>query len=113
MSACALANRECIPCKGGIPPLKGGELTSLSGHLHEDWKVVDEHHLIRTFKLKNFREALDFTNAVGEIAEEQNHHPEITLTWGKSTVKIWTHKIDGLTDSDFVLAARVDQLAIK
>ena len=104
-----LAKKECVPCKGGVPPLKGSQLEALHGLLGNDWIVVNEHHLEKEFKFKNFAEALEFTNAVGEIAEEQNHHPDILTTWGKTKVTIWTHKIDGLTESDFIFAAKVEE----
>jgi 4a-hydroxytetrahydrobiopterin dehydratase len=105
-----LAAKECIPCKGGIPPLKGRELADLYSQLGAGWKVVDEHHLEKEFTFKNFREALAFTNQIGELAEQQSHHPDIYLSWGKVGVMIWTHKIDGLTESDFILAAKIDTL---
>jgi 4a-hydroxytetrahydrobiopterin dehydratase len=109
MDACdILAGKECIPCKGGVPPLKGAELRALSGQLGHDWKVVDEHHLEKNFAFKDFKQALDFTNKVGAIAEDQGHHPDIHLAWGKVGVTVWTHKIDGLTESDFVFAAKVE-----
>jgi 4a-hydroxytetrahydrobiopterin dehydratase len=107
----ALAEKECVPCKGGVPPLKGNELRNLASQLNAAWQVIGEHHLEREFKFKDFREALNFTNKVGELAEEQGHHPDIYLSWGKAKVIIWTHKIDGLTESDFVLAAKIDLLA--
>lgn len=105
-----LAIKECIPCKGGIPALKGEALTSLCKKLGGNWTLVDEHHLEKEFKFKDFREALGFTNRVGELAENQKHHPDIFLSWGKVKIKIWTHKINGLTESDFILAAKVDEL---
>lgn len=105
-----LAQKECIPCKGGIPPLKDNDLASLLEKLGEDWYVVQEHHLEKEYKFKNFKEALDFTNKVGELAESQGHHPDIYLAWGKVKLTIWTHKVDGLTESDFILAAKADQL---
>ena len=89
--------------------MKGENLRRLLSELEGGWEVIQDHHLEKTYKFQNFREALDFTNAVGEIAEREGHHPEITLTWGKVTLRIWTHKIDGLTESDFVLAAKADQ----
>jgi 4a-hydroxytetrahydrobiopterin dehydratase len=107
---CELAKKDCIPCKGGVPPLKGEELKSLRGQLSAGWEVIDEHHLKNAFRFPDFRQALDFTVKVGELAERQNHHPDIHLEWGKATVTIWTHKIDGLTESDFVLAAKIDEL---
>src|SRR5881275_194588 len=106
----ALAEKECVPCKGGLPPLKGGELQEFINQLKGGWRVVDEHHLEKEYKFKDFREALAFTNKVGELAELQGHHPDIYLAWGKVKLTIWTHKIDGLTESDFVLAAKADQL---
>lgn len=105
-----LAKRECIPCKGGVPSLKGNDLTSLLEKLGNGWNMLQEHHLEKEYTFNNFREALDFTNKVGELAEEQGHHPDIYLAWGKVRITIWTHKIDGLTESDFILAAKVGQL---
>jgi 4a-hydroxytetrahydrobiopterin dehydratase len=106
----ALAEQECVPCKGEVPPLKGTELAKLAGELKGNWRVIDEHHLEKEYQFKNFREALDFTNKVGELAESQGHHPDIYLAWGLVKVTVWTHKINGLTQSDFVLAAKADQL---
>jgi 4a-hydroxytetrahydrobiopterin dehydratase len=104
-----LASKTCVPCRGDVPPLRGTELRELSRQI-PGWEVVDEHHLKREFRFKNFREALDFVNRVGELAEEQAHHPDIDFGWGRATVKIFTHKIDGLTESDFILAAKVEGL---
>ncbi len=104
-----LAQKDCVPCKGGAPPLKGNDLARLARELGEDWRVVNEHHLEREYKFENFRKALDFTNQVGELAEQQNHHPDIYLAWGRVKLTLWTHKIDGLTESDFVFAAKVNQ----
>ena len=106
----ALADKECVPCKGGVPPLKGAELKKLSRKLGGNWKVIKSHHLEKEFTFKNFREALAFTNKVGKLAERIQHHPDIYLAWGKVTLTLWTHKIDGLTESDFVFAAKVDRL---
>jgi 4a-hydroxytetrahydrobiopterin dehydratase len=105
-----LAQKDCVPCKGGAPPLKGNDLARLAQQLGEGWRVINEHHLEREFKFENFRKALDFTNQVGELAEQQNHHPDIYLAWGKVRLTLWTHKIDGLTESDFVFAAKVNQI---
>ncbi len=109
MPTCELADQRCVPCRGGTPPLKGEGLEAFKRQIGAEWTIVDEHHLEKTYRFKNFREALNFANAVGEIAEQEGHHPEITLTWGKVTIRIWTHKIDGLTESDFVLAAKTDR----
>jgi 4a-hydroxytetrahydrobiopterin dehydratase len=105
-----LAKKQCVPCKGGVPPLKGEGLENLHRQLNGSWTVVGEHHLEKEFKFNNFRQALAFTDQVGELAEAEGHHPDIYLAWGKVKLMIWTHKIDGLTESDFILAAKVDEL---
>ena len=106
----ALAEKECAACKGAVAALKGNELNQMKQQLDGGWQVVNEHHLEKDYKFKDFREALNFTNKVGELAEAQGHHPDIYLAWGKVKVTIWTHKVNGLTESDFVLAAKTDRL---
>ncbi len=106
----SLANEKCVPCRGGVPALKGEELSALARELDNGWRVVDEHHLEKEFAFPDFAQALAFTNRVGALAEEEGHHPDIYLAWGKVRVTIWTHKVDGLTRSDFVLAAKIDRL---
>jgi 4a-hydroxytetrahydrobiopterin dehydratase len=105
-----LAEKTCVPCRGGVPPLTAEEIRPLQTQV-KDWTVVNNHHLQREFKFKDFKSALDFVNKVGGIAEEQGHHPDIFLAWGKVAVEIWTHKINGLTESDFILAAKIDRAA--
>ncbi len=104
-----LAQKTCIPCRGGVPPLKGEELDALQEKLGNGWQIINEHHLEKEYIFADFRQALDFTVKVGEVAENQGHHPDIYLAWGKVKLTIWTHKIDGLTESDFILAAKADQ----
>ena len=104
-----LASRKCVPCRGGVPPLKGEEVSKLSAQL-QGWEVVNEHHLKKTYKFKDFREALVFVDRVGNLAEEEGHHPDICFGWGWAEITIWTHKIGGLSESDFILAAKIDQL---
>lgn len=106
----SLASEKCVPCRGGVPPLKGDELRSLASELNGGWRVVDEHHLEKEFGFRDFAQALSFTNAVGAIAEREGHHPDLYLAWGKVRITIWTHKIDGLTRSDFILAAKIDEI---
>lgn len=105
-----LSQRECVPCRGGVPPLTRAEQASLHGQLGQEWEVVNGHHLQREFEFKDFRSAMEFTVRVGEMADEQGHHPDIHLAWGKAKILVWTHKIDGLTESDFILAARAGSL---
>ncbi len=104
-----LADGVCIPCRGGVPPLKGDELLSYKEKLDNNWELIEEHHLEKEYLFKNFRKALDFTIKIGELAENQSHHPDIYLAWGKVKLTIWTHKIDGLTESDFIFAAKADK----
>ena len=104
-----LAEKECVSCHGGVPPLPVDESKALLAQLN-DWELVDNHHLQKSYRFPNFAQALDFVDRVGAIAEEQNHHPDIFLAWGKVKIQIWTHKIDGLTESDFIFAAKVDAL---
>ena len=108
----SLADKTCVPCRGGILPLKGDKLAELHRQLAvpAQWKIINEHHLVRAYKFPDFKSALVFVNKVGEIAEEQGHHPDILLGWGKVEITTWTHAIDGLTESDFILAAKIDQL---
>ena len=106
-----LASRSCVPCKGDAPPLAGAALEGLAAQLARGWNAVEGHHLEKEFRFGNFVDALAFTNRVGELAEEQTHHPDIHLAWGKVRVEIWTHKIDGLTESDFIWAAKCELLA--
>ena len=108
-----LAKRQCIPCKESVAPLKGEQLRTYQDLLDGDWKVVNEHHLEKVFRFKNFREALAYTNRVGELAEEQGHHPDLCLGWGRVQVTIYTHNIDGLHENDFVLAAKIDNLPLR
>ena len=104
-----LAKRTCVPCKGGVPPLKGKELAALVCQVKE-WKVIDEHHISKSYSFPDFVSALEFVKLIGAVAEEQGHHPDILLRWGMVGVTIWTHKIDGLTESDFILAAKIDEI---
>jgi 4a-hydroxytetrahydrobiopterin dehydratase len=107
-----LTSRQCRPCKKGTPPLKGESLTPFQQQLGSGWKVVEEHHLEKECSFKNFKEALDFTNRVGAIAEQEDHHPDIYLGWGKVKLTLWTHNIGGLSENDFILAAKLDAASV-
>lgn len=104
-----LANGKCIPCTGNVPPLHGRELALLREKLGNHWSSINEHHLNKKYDFPDFRQALAFTNRVGALAEREGHHPDIYLAWGKVILTVWTHKIDGLTESDFIFAAKADQ----
>lgn len=104
-----LADQECIPCRGGVPPLPPERIEALLAQLEEGWTLNEAGHLLRVYEFRDFAGALAFANRVGEIAEQQGHHPDLHVGWGRCGVEIWTHKIDGLTDSDFYLAAKADR----
>jgi len=104
-----LKDKKCKPCEGEANPLTPEEITPYRNKIHKDWKVLDDHHLERKFEFDNFVNALAFTNKLGEIAEEEGHHPNIFLTWGEVGVKLWTHEVDGLTENDFISAAKYDE----
>ena len=106
--ASGLAAKKCVPCKGGTPPLAGQELLKLSAQF-PDWKVIDGHHIIKVFTFGDFKAALAFVNRVGAVAEEEFHHTDILLAWGRAEVTTYTHKINGLSENDFILAAKIDQ----
>ncbi|RPI28727.1 MAG: 4a-hydroxytetrahydrobiopterin dehydratase [Acidobacteria bacterium] len=104
-----LAEKSCVPCRGGVPPLTPEQIQPLAAQVN-NWDVVGNHHIQKRFKFPDFVAALDFVNQIGDIAEREDHHPDIELSWGKVMMTIWTHKIDGLTESDFVLAAKIDEV---
>ena len=103
-----LAQRQCIPCQGGIPPLKGEALEMLLQELQNGWKMINEHHLQKDYAFPSYQEALRFTNLIVNLAESEGHHPELILSFRKVRVSYWTHKIDGLVESDFIMAAKSD-----
>lgn len=105
-----LAQKTCEACDGDVPALSAEQCHQFLADLGGDWKVVEDHHLINQYIFDDFKQALAFTNQVGELAESQWHHPDILLSWGKVQITIFTHKVDGLTESDFILAAKIDQL---
>ena len=108
VNAAKLSEKQCIPCRGGVEPLGTQELTPYLQQLADGWDIIEGCKLEKTFKFKNFKEALDFTNRLGELAEQQEHHPDIYLSWGKVKVELWTHKIGGLHENDFILASCID-----
>ncbi|MFQ5620846.1 MAG: 4a-hydroxytetrahydrobiopterin dehydratase [Candidatus Nanoarchaeia archaeon] len=104
-----LAEKECVPCKGGVPPLKGEPLKKLHDQL-DSWDLIEEHHITKTYTFKSFKDSMEFTNKVAALAEQQDHHPDINISFNKVALVLWTHKIDGLSESDFIFAAKADKL---
>lgn len=106
----SLADQDCVPCKGGVPPMSKEKAEEMLRELDEGWHLNDDGHLERAYSFSDFASAMAFANRVGEIAEAQNHHPDLYVAWGRCTVEIWTHKIQGLTESDFYFAAKADRV---
>lgn len=106
----SLARRQCVPCRGGVPPLAAERVAALRRQISDSWEVVNGHHLRREIRRKDFRQSLALASSIGEIAESQRHHPDLLVSWGKLTVTLFTHAIDGLHENDFILAARIDDL---
>ena len=103
-----LSQRQYVPCRGGVPPLKGDVLEVLLQELQNDWKMINEHHLQKDYAFPSYQEALRFTNLIANLAESEGHHPELILSFRNVRVSYWTHKIDGLVESDFIMAAKSD-----
>jgi 4a-hydroxytetrahydrobiopterin dehydratase len=104
-----LAEKKCTPCRGGTPPLTPPEYEPLLKQL-TDWQIISGHHLCKTYTFENFAQSMALANRIAELAEQQNHHPDLLVRWGELRVEIWTHAADGLTESDFILAAKIDRL---
>ena len=104
-----LSSRQCVPCRGGVPALTDDQIAPLLEQVN-GWEVVNAHHLKKNYRFDDFKESLSFVNRIGELAEDQGHHPDICFGWGQAEITIWTHKIDGLTESDFILAAKIDEI---
>lgn len=105
-----LASRNCVPCRGGVPPLQPAEVERYLREV-EGWTHRNHHDISREFEFPDFAGALAFANRVGAVAEAEGHHPDLLVAWGRVEVRTWTHKVDGLTESDFILAAKIDRLA--
>jgi 4a-hydroxytetrahydrobiopterin dehydratase len=105
----SLADKTCKPCRGGIPPLTAEEIEPFLGELNQ-WRVDEDRRLHLEIETKNFKESLALANSIGELAEVVGHHPDLTVRWGRLIIDLWTHAIDGLSESDFILAAKIDRL---
>ncbi|MFW5872349.1 MAG: 4a-hydroxytetrahydrobiopterin dehydratase [bacterium] len=105
-----LKNKKCVPCEGGIPPLKPGEINQIKKELKEGWNVVDYKKLVKEFKFVNFKHTMDFVNKVANISESEGHHPDLHVSYSKCLIELWTHAIGGLSENDFILAAKIDEI---
>ncbi len=105
-----LHEKKCIPCQGGVPPLTLREIEPYMEQIHADWNLIADHHIERVLSFDDFQNALDFVNKAGEICEQEDHHADFELSWGRVKIMIWTHKIDGLNEADFILAAKIDNI---
>jgi len=106
----ALADKKCEPCKGGVPPLSPEQIGPLAKQIL-GWKIENDTKLSKEYTFKNFVEAMDFANAITKVAEEEGHHPDLFVAWGKVIVYLWTHKVNGLTESDFIMADKIDRIS--
>jgi 4a-hydroxytetrahydrobiopterin dehydratase len=105
-----LADKKCVPCEGGIPPLGEEEVKELEKQVSNDWKVVENKKLFREFSFVNYKHTMDFVNKVALLAEEEGHHPVMHVHFGRVDIELWTHAIDGLSENDFILAAKIDRV---
>ncbi|MBZ0184747.1 MAG: 4a-hydroxytetrahydrobiopterin dehydratase [Candidatus Obscuribacterales bacterium] len=105
-----LAEKSCVPCRGGVPALTPEEYAPLLKEL-DDWTVADESRLLKSYRFKDFKAPMVLANKIADLSEDQGHHPDLTIRWGELAIELWTHKINGLTESDFVLAAKIDRLS--
>ena len=104
-----LADQKCVPCRGGVLPMDRARATELLRELDESWQLNGEGHLERAYRVGNFRQAMALANKIADVAEQEGHHPDLRIAWGTCAVEIWTHKIKGLTESDFYFAAKADR----
>lgn len=105
-----LTEKKCVPCEGGVPAIEGAEIENYTCQLKSKWDVVDEKMLRRAFTFPDFKSAMDFANQVAAIAEEEGHHPDLHISWGKVVIELYTHAIGGLSENDFIVAAKIDAI---
>lgn len=111
-NTCSLKDKHCIPCQGGIPPLNLQESQTFLDQLAKGWDINNAGHLYKNYEFSNFIDAMNFANKIAQVAEQEGHHPDLFISWGACKVEIWTHKIHGLTESDFILAAKIDEISL-
>ena len=105
-----LTEKKCVPCEGGVPPIAGQEIDNYTCQLTTPWDVLDEKKIRKEFTFDDFKETMTFVNKVADLAEEEGHHPDMHVFYGKTIVELWTHAISGLSENDFIMAAKIDEL---
>ena len=113
MSDVSLKNKRCIPCEGGVPPLEQRLKEQFKNQIHSDWSLENNKRLQRTIRLKGFKLPIDISCEIGKLADDQWHHPELHISFNQLKIEIWTHKIGDLVESDFIFAAKVDEILEK
>ena len=105
-----LTQKNCVPCEGGVPKLTSNEIEAYSREFNEPWEVVEEMKIVKEFQFRDYISTIDFVNRVAELAEEEGHHPVMHVFFSKVMIELWTHAILGLSENDFILAAKIDEL---
>ncbi len=105
-----LSKKKCVPCEGGIPALNPEEIAKYKELISDDWKVVENNKLSKEFYFVSYRQTIDFINKVADLAEAEGHHPVLHIYFGRAVIELWTHAINGLSENDFILAAKIDKL---
>ena len=106
-----LINQKCVPCEGGVPSLKRAEIEKYLAQLKGGWEVLEDKKIVKEFKFKDFKGAMSFVNKVADIANKDDHHPDITIHYSKVEILLWTHAIGGLSENDFIIAAKIDNIS--
>jgi 4a-hydroxytetrahydrobiopterin dehydratase len=105
-----LSKKKCVPCEGGVAPFDEHQIAEYKNHIQADWKVTDNKKISREYLFVNYRHTMEFVNKVANLAEEEGHHPDMHVHYGKVLIELSTHSIKGLSENDFILAAKIDKL---
>jgi len=105
-----LSNKKCTPCEGDVPPLSAGQVKEYKKYIKDDWAVSEDNKLSKEYLFVNYRHTMDFVNNVAKLAEKEGHHPVMHIFYSRVTIELWTHAINGLSENDFILAAKIDKL---
>lgn len=105
-----LVNKKCVPCEGGVLPFSASEVEKYRQEISQEWNVIEEKRLERKFKFEDFKKSMEFVNKVAVVAEEEQHHPDIKIFYNLVTITLWTHAISGLSENDFIMATKIDNI---